>query len=89
MDIDTTETEPVHLTVREAKTVEWMARYLKNGPKRAGEARAAAKAEGLALGPLCMAREFLNVRSRKYRWELPPGPIPKYEVRKRAVKTKK
>jgi hypothetical protein len=71
------------------KAVEWLAQYLKDGPKLAGEGRAAAHAQGIGLRSLAQARRILGVKKhtengiwvgwRRARWELPPGPLPRFE----------
>jgi hypothetical protein len=63
--------------------VEWLAKYLKDGPKLAREGRVAGQAAGFGLGTLSRARKFLNIKMMKRRWELPPGPLPKYEKKKK------
>lgn len=59
---------------RRLEAVDFLLRYLKNGPKTAGEARPAAQAEDIKPGALFRARRSLGVKVKGWQWELPPGP---------------
>ena len=71
------------ISARDLAAVEFLSRYLKDGPKLAEDAKASGKARGIEGGALRRARGILGVKPRKergngqhnhYWWELPPGP---------------
>lgn len=68
------------ISTRDLAAVEWLAGYLKDGPKLVGAGRAAARAAGIVRGALLRARRILGMKSRGGKgnqytcWELPSGP---------------
>lgn len=77
-------------SVTTQQAVDWMVQYLKNGPKLAIEGRDAAYDQGIKCGMLLRVRRFLGIKKekgyvRRIHWQLPPGPIPKYEKKKKGA----